>query len=317
MPTIAGEARKAAKKRVLAKTLEGLLTEDSKTERVRVTMRLYYLALLLGAAAGDHYHTLGLRRRASQKQIKKAYRDLAKQHHPDKGGDPEKFAAVAAAYEVLGDEVKRRRYDSERLGAQHGFGGGGFHADPPGFHSYRPQQRFVFVRRNGRMYRVPLDDYDNFERSYQAQGLDSSVSLQMVALGLLAAFFYFSSAVAADVNGTGVPQRRRGGYEAARGSLQHHGEAWLCLQFFDSETKKVRHVHYMNPPPILHPPNHSPNTTPWVHQVGNESEVKTRRTSSSSTDAPSAPPGEQTASLSAMTSESTEVVPSCARSLSL
>ena len=64
------------------------------------------------------------------------------------------------------------------------------------------------------MYRVPLDDYDNFERSYQAQGLDSSVSLQMVALGLLAAFFYFSSAVAADVNGTGVPQRRRGGYEA-------------------------------------------------------------------------------------------------------
>ena len=175
---------------------------------------LYHLALLLGAAAGDHYHTLGLRRRASQKQIKKAYRDLAKQHHPDKGGDPEKFAAVAAAYEVLGDDVKRRRYDSERLGAQHGFGGGSFHADPPGFHSYRPQQRFVFVRRNGRMYRGPLDDYDNFERSYQSQGLDSSVSLQMVALGLLAAFFYFSSAVAADVNGTGVPQRRRGGYEA-------------------------------------------------------------------------------------------------------
>ena len=87
-------------------------------------MRLYYLALLLGAAAGDHYHTLGLRRRASQKQIKKAYRDLAKQHHPDKGGDPEKFAAVAAAYEVLGDDVKRRRYDNERLGAQHGLGGG-------------------------------------------------------------------------------------------------------------------------------------------------------------------------------------------------
>ena len=214
MPIIAARTERPAKKRVLAKTLEGLLTEDSKTERVRVTMRLYYLALLLGAAAGDHYHTLGLRRRASQKQIKKAYRDLAKQHHPDKGGDPEKFAAVAAAYEVLGDDVKRRRYDNERIGAQHGFGGGGFHADPPGFHGYRPQQRFVFVRRNGRMYRVPLEDYDNFERSYQAQGLDSSVSLQMVALGLLAAFFYFSSAVAADVNGTGVPPRRRGGYEA-------------------------------------------------------------------------------------------------------
>ena len=72
-------------------------------------MRLLKLLALLGAAAGDHYHTLGLRKRASQKQIKKAYRDLAKQHHPDKGGDPEKFAAVAEAYEVLGDDVKRRR----------------------------------------------------------------------------------------------------------------------------------------------------------------------------------------------------------------
>ena len=72
-------------------------------------MRLYYLALLLGAAAGDHYHTLGLRRRASQKQIKKAYRDLAKQHHPDKGGDPEKFA-VAAAYGCWGrSETKTLR----------------------------------------------------------------------------------------------------------------------------------------------------------------------------------------------------------------
>ena len=117
---------------------------------------------------------------------------------------------MAAAYEVLGDDVKNS-YDNERPGAQHG--GGGAPADPP-TPGYRPQQRFVFVRRNGRMYRVPLDDYDNFERSYQSQGLDSSVSLQMVALGLLAAFFYFSSAVAADVNGTGVPQRRRGGYEA-------------------------------------------------------------------------------------------------------
>ena len=100
-------------------------------------MRLLYV-VLLGAAAGDHYHTLGLRRRASQKQIKKAYRDLAKQHHPDKGGDPEKFAAVAEAYEVLGDDVKRRRYDNERIGAQHGFPGGGFQ---------QGGQRFTFTFR--------------------------------------------------------------------------------------------------------------------------------------------------------------------------
>ena len=169
-------------------------------------------ALLMGAAAGDHYHTLGLRRRASQKQIKKAYRALAKTHPPDKGGDVEQFAAVASAYEGLGDEGKRRRYDTERLGSEHGFGGGHGFRDPHGFGGFgqRPQ-RFVYVRRNGRMYRVPLDDYDHFERSHE--GGDSAVSLQMVALALLAAFFYFSSAVAADVNGTGVP-RAPAGYEA-------------------------------------------------------------------------------------------------------
>ena len=75
---------------------------------------LYHLALLLGATAGDHYHTLGLRRRASQKQIKKAYRDLAKQHHPDKGGDPEKFKDIQKAFDILGNEQKRETYDLSR-----------------------------------------------------------------------------------------------------------------------------------------------------------------------------------------------------------
>ena len=199
--------------RVLTESLEALRFQKPHAARLQrdVTMRL--LAALLGVAAGDHYHTLGLRRRASQKQIKTAYRDLAKTHHPDKGGDVEQFAAVASAYEVLGDDVKRRRYDNERLGSEHGFGGGHGFRDPHGFGGFgqRPQ-RFVYVRRNGRMYRVPLDDYDAFERSHE--GGDSAVSLQMVALALLAAFFYFSSAVAADVNGTGVPRPRAPGYEA-------------------------------------------------------------------------------------------------------
>ena len=57
------------------------------------------------------YEVLGLTRDATQEQIKSAYKKLAFQHHPDKGGDPEKFKQISAAYEILGDEEKRREFD--------------------------------------------------------------------------------------------------------------------------------------------------------------------------------------------------------------
>ena len=47
----------------------------------------------------------------SQSDIKKAYRKAAMKHHPDKGGDPEKFKEISKAYEVLSDEEKRAVYD--------------------------------------------------------------------------------------------------------------------------------------------------------------------------------------------------------------
>jgi DnaJ-class molecular chaperone len=63
----------------------------------------------------DFYKVLGVARDASQDEIKKSYRKLAKQYHPDlhKGdkGSEEKFKDVSEAYEVLGDEKKRRQYD--------------------------------------------------------------------------------------------------------------------------------------------------------------------------------------------------------------
>ncbi|XP_062286049.1 dnaJ homolog subfamily A member 3, mitochondrial-like isoform X1 [Scomber scombrus] len=64
----------------------------------------------------DFYETLGISRTATQKDIKKAYYQLAKKYHPDTNPDDpeakEKFAKLAEAYEVLSDEVKRKQYDT-------------------------------------------------------------------------------------------------------------------------------------------------------------------------------------------------------------
>ncbi len=65
--------------------------------------------------ANDYYNTLGLTLEASEQDIKKAYRKLAMQYHPDRnGGNPEsekRIKEINEAYQILGDEEKRRRYD--------------------------------------------------------------------------------------------------------------------------------------------------------------------------------------------------------------
>lgn len=63
--------------------------------------------------AQDYYQTLGVSKSASSDEIKRAYRKLAHQYHPDKGtgGDAEKFKQVSEAYQVLSDPTKRSQYD--------------------------------------------------------------------------------------------------------------------------------------------------------------------------------------------------------------
>merc|ERR1719463_529505 len=71
------------------------------------------------------YKLLEGEKNASESEIKKAYRKLAVKHHPDKGGDPEKFKEITRAYEVLSDSDKRSKYDRfGEEGLEDGGGGG-------------------------------------------------------------------------------------------------------------------------------------------------------------------------------------------------
>jgi DnaJ family protein A protein 2 len=58
------------------------------------------------------YKDLGVDQKADSNEIKRQYRLLARKHHPDRGGDPEKFKKIQAAYDVLSDDAKRKAYDA-------------------------------------------------------------------------------------------------------------------------------------------------------------------------------------------------------------
>ena len=83
----------------------------------------------------DPYKVLGVSEDANKDQLKKAYRKLAAQHHPDKGGDEDKFKEVNEAYSILSDNQKSLQYHAMKNGPQMNmedlFGAfGGFGLDP-------------------------------------------------------------------------------------------------------------------------------------------------------------------------------------------
>lgn len=67
----------------------------------------------------SHYQTLGVAENATQEELKSAFRNLAKQHHPDMGGDVTKFQQINEAYNTLNDPNSRAHYDHTRRNPQH------------------------------------------------------------------------------------------------------------------------------------------------------------------------------------------------------
>jgi len=97
----------------------------------------------------DYYSILGLNKSASQDDIKKAYRKLAAKHHPDRGGDEEKFKELQEAYEHLSNPQTKYEYDNP---------------EPPGFWFRMGGEPFEFRPRNANIeMSVTLTAYEIFD----------------------------------------------------------------------------------------------------------------------------------------------------------
>src|SRR4051812_45995563 len=124
----------------------------------------------------DYYEVLGVDKKASKEDIKKAFHKLAHKYHPDKGGgDADKFKEASEAYAVLSDDKKRAEYDS--YGRTFGQGGGpqGFNAEGFDFSQFQD----AFNGQNGFDFSDIFTDFFGGAATRQKRGRDISIDLEI------------------------------------------------------------------------------------------------------------------------------------------
>ena len=129
--------------------------------------------------ARDYYEILGLQKHSSKDDIRRAYRRLAHEYHPDKqgGGDEKKFREINEAYEVLSDDAKRVQYDKfgqtfeqARASGTSGFGG---------FSGFEDFSRGPFAGMEFDFGDIFSDIFGGARQSRRARGVDLEMVLQI------------------------------------------------------------------------------------------------------------------------------------------
>lgn len=117
----------------------------------------------------NYYEILGVSKNSSKEEIKKAFHKLAHKHHPDKGGDENKFKEINEAYQILSDDKKRAQYDN--FGS--GFNGGGANWNGFDFSDFAQGQGVNFD------FGDIFSDFFNQGRPKQRRGRDISVDIEI------------------------------------------------------------------------------------------------------------------------------------------
>lgn len=142
----------------------------------------------------DYYNILGVSKDASPDDIKKAFRKLAMQHHPDKGGDENHFKKINEAYDVLSDSNKRAQYDNPapKFNQSQGFGfdvhTGGFNMNDVFSHIFghgfpnqaKQQQRQQQVYRT----RINVSLMDSYNGSNHALQMHTPTGVKPISLNI-------------------------------------------------------------------------------------------------------------------------------------
>ena len=162
----------------------------------------------------DYYNTLGIPRTASQDDIKKAYRKLAQEFHPDKKtGDEAKFKEVNEAYQVLSDPQKRSNYDN--FGFAYNDGGFGGNAGQQGGYNFSQEDIWNMFGGGGRRGNAE-DIFDMFsemfggfrqpqhERDHKGEDLFVEVTVSKKDLGTTRLLEYEIQGTCHECNGNGV-----------------------------------------------------------------------------------------------------------------